>query len=96
MPDAERSALRPAIRDAVEAALAGERLSGAQARTLADARGAEHPALWAAAARLRDRARPRVVTYSRKVFIPLTNLCRDVCSYCTFAREPTATCAPTP
>jgi len=88
MPDAERSALRPAIRDAVEAALAGERLSEAQARALAGARGAENPALWAAAAHLRDRARPGVVTYSRKVFIPLTNLCRDICSYCTFAREP--------
>ncbi len=30
---------------------------------------------------------PPVVTYSRKVFIPLTNLCRDACSYCTFARD---------
>ena len=48
-------------------------------------RGAKHPALWAAAAALRDRGRPPRVTYSRKVFIPLTNLCRDVCSYCTFA-----------
>jgi FO synthase len=40
------------------------------------------------AARLRDSAHPRVVTYSRKVFIPLTHLCRDVCSYCTFAERP--------
>jgi FO synthase len=79
------AALRPALRDAVEAALEGRRLSDAQALALADARGAEHPALWAAAAVLRDRGRPPVVTYSRKVFIPLTNLCRDVCSYCTFA-----------
>jgi len=78
-------ALRPALRAAVEAALEGRRLSAAQALALADARGAEHPALWAAAAVMRDRGRPPVVTYSRKVFIPLTNLCRDVCSYCTFA-----------
>ena len=77
--------LRPAIRDAVETALEGRRLSDAQALALADARGAEHPVLWAAAAALRDRGRPPVVTYSRKVFIPLTNLCRDICSYCTFA-----------
>jgi 7,8-didemethyl-8-hydroxy-5-deazariboflavin synthase CofG subunit len=82
------AALRPALRGAAEAALEGRRLSDAQALALADARGAEHPALWAAAAALRDRGRPPVVTYSRKVFIPLTNLCRDVCSYCTFAREP--------
>lgn len=78
-------ALRPALRGPVEAALEGRRLDAAQALALSDARGAEHPALWAAAALVRDRGRPPVVTYSRKVFIPLTNLCRDVCSYCTFA-----------
>ncbi|MGD9697370.1 MAG: 7,8-didemethyl-8-hydroxy-5-deazariboflavin synthase CofG [Thermoleophilia bacterium] len=79
--------LRAPLRAAVEAALEGRRLDGDQALALADARGAEHPALWAAAAILRDRGRPGVVTYSRKVFIPLTNLCRDICSYCTFARD---------
>ena len=78
-------ALRPALRAGVEAALEGRRLDAGQALALAGARGAEHPALWAAAAALRDRGRPPRVTYSRKVFIPLTNLCRDVCSYCTFA-----------
>ena len=40
------------------------------------------------AARLRDAGFDRIVTYSRKVFIPLTRLCRDVCSYCTFAHKP--------
>ena len=88
MEAAALGALRPALRAGVEAALEGRRLSGAEALALADARGAEHPALWAAAAVLRDRGRPPLVTYSRKVFIPLTNLCRDVCSYCTFAHEP--------
>ncbi len=45
--------------------------------------------LMAEARRVRDRrARPRLVTYSPKVFIPLTTLCRDVCGYCTFARPP--------
>ena len=42
----------------------------------------------AEAAALRDAAHGRVVTYSRKVFIPLTKLCRDVCHYCTFAETP--------
>ncbi len=42
------------------------------------------------AQRLRDEGRGRVVTYSRKVFIPLTTLCRDVCTYCTFAKPPGA------
>lgn len=45
------------------------------------------PLLKAAAAR-RDMAHGRSVTYSRKVFIPLTQLCRDVCHYCTFAQAP--------
>jgi FO synthase len=88
--DAEPSgldALRPALRNAVEAALGDARLTSAQAHALATARGSEHAALWAAATTLRDRARPGVVTYSRKVFIPLTNLCRDICSYCTFAHD---------
>ena len=37
---------------------------------------------------LRDRRQESLVTYSRKVFIPLTQLCRDVCHYCTFAKSP--------
>jgi len=45
-------------------------------------------ALMAAAAGLRDTGHGDVVTYSRKVFIPLTRLCRDVCHYCTFAAPP--------
>ncbi|MBO0711183.1 MAG: 5-amino-6-(D-ribitylamino)uracil--L-tyrosine 4-hydroxyphenyl transferase CofH [Acetobacteraceae bacterium] len=45
-------------------------------------------ALLAAAARRRDAAHGEAVSYSRKVFIPLTQLCRDVCHYCTFARPP--------
>ena len=44
--------------------------------------------LMAEAASLRDAAHGRLVTYSRKVFIPLTKLCRDVCHYCTFAQRP--------
>ncbi|TCZ64105.1 7,8-didemethyl-8-hydroxy-5-deazariboflavin synthase subunit CofH [Roseicella aquatilis] len=45
-------------------------------------------ALMARAAALRDAAHGRVISYSRKVFIPLTRLCRDVCHYCTFAESP--------
>ncbi len=44
--------------------------------------------LLAAAVALKERYRPGVVTYSRKVFLPLTNLCRDYCGYCTFRRDP--------
>jgi FO synthase len=45
-------------------------------------------ALTARARLLRDEGHPSVVSYSRKVFIPLTKLCRDVCHYCTFAQTP--------
>jgi 7,8-didemethyl-8-hydroxy-5-deazariboflavin synthase CofG subunit len=48
----------------------------------------ELSALLAAAGALRDRHKGRVVTYSRKVFLPITNLCRDRCSYCTFRKDP--------
>jgi FO synthase len=46
------------------------------------------PELLAAARAAKERFKPRVITYSRKVFLPLTNLCRDYCGYCTFRRDP--------
>jgi 7,8-didemethyl-8-hydroxy-5-deazariboflavin synthase CofG subunit len=46
------------------------------------------PDLLAAARAAKERFKPGVITYSRKVFIPLTNLCRDYCGYCTFRRDP--------
>ena len=73
--------------EVLQAALDGERLDSAQAHALSDPVGSEQARLWSVAAAVRDRARPAAATYSRKVFIPLTNLCRDVCSYCTFAHD---------
>jgi len=46
------------------------------------------PHLLSAAQSARARSKPAVITYSRKVFLPLTNLCRDYCGYCTFRRDP--------
>jgi 7,8-didemethyl-8-hydroxy-5-deazariboflavin synthase CofG subunit len=46
------------------------------------------PELLAAARAAKERFKPRTITYSRKVFLPLTNLCRDYCGYCTFRRDP--------
>ncbi|MGH9528474.1 MAG: 7,8-didemethyl-8-hydroxy-5-deazariboflavin synthase CofG [Terriglobales bacterium] len=46
------------------------------------------PLLLAAALEAKRRFKPDVITYSRKVFLPLTNLCRDYCGYCTFRRDP--------
>lgn len=51
-------------------------------------------ALMQTAAVLRDRGFQNIVSYSRKVFIPLTHLCRDVCHYCTFAQVPRKVQAP--
>lgn len=47
-------------------------------------------ALFKEAARLRDEGKGRTVTFSPKVFVPLTTLCNDICSYCTFAKPPGA------
>src|SRR4051794_23099384 len=49
---------------------------------------APRPELMAQAAQKRDDVFGRNVSYSRKGFIPLTKLCRDVCHYCTFAERP--------
>jgi 7,8-didemethyl-8-hydroxy-5-deazariboflavin synthase CofG subunit len=46
------------------------------------------PSLLAAAQAVRAKFKPGVITYSRKVFLPLTNLCRDYCGYCVFRRDP--------
>jgi 7,8-didemethyl-8-hydroxy-5-deazariboflavin synthase CofG subunit len=46
------------------------------------------PELLAAARAARDNFKPGFITYSRKVFLPLTNLCRDYCGYCIFRRNP--------
>ncbi|GAB3309310.1 radical SAM protein [Haliea atlantica] len=60
----------------------------AREQALALAECHDSAGLLAVAAQLRDRGHGNLVTYSRKVFIPLTRLCRDVCHYCTFATTP--------
>src|SRR5262252_5380939 len=82
-----------AIRRALARARDGKPLDPGEAATLLHARGEDLDRLLAYAGRTRDAGltgagRPGVVTYSRKVFIPLTRLCRDRCGYCTFATVP--------
>ncbi len=72
--------------DALKAALAGDLPTHAQALALAAYE--DTAALATVAGELRDRGFQNAITYSRKVFIPLTHLCRDVCHYCTFAQTP--------
>jgi FO synthase len=67
-------------------------LSATELRTIA--RDWPLDRMMAEAVRLRDDSYGSVITYSRKVFIPLTKLCRDVCHYCTFAETPRAGHAP--
>ena len=66
------------------------RLSREEAVGLKAVRGEDFNRLMSLAAQRRDRNWGRAITYSRKVFIPLTNLCRDTCGYCTFAQPPSS------
>ncbi|MFF3733444.1 bifunctional FO biosynthesis protein CofGH [Streptomyces sp. NPDC002476] len=82
-----------AMRRALRRARDGVALDVTEAAVLLQARGDDLTDLAASAARVRDAGleaagRPGVITYSRKVFIPLTRLCRDRCHYCTFVTVP--------
>jgi FO synthase len=72
--------------DLTEHIRGGADLSAEQALALSDSD--DLPLLMQAASSIRDRGHGDVITYSKKVFIPLTMLCRDSCHYCTFARPP--------
>jgi FO synthase len=63
-------------------------LSDDEALALAEVAGGELPDLLGRAAAVRDRAWGRRLTFSPKVFLPLTNLCRNRCDYCSFRRSP--------
>jgi len=82
-----RTVVEPATPDRVlREALAGRPITQQEAGVLAEHTSLE--TLMDAAAQIRDRGFGPVVTYSRKIFLPLTHLCRDVCHYCTFAQRP--------
>jgi 7,8-didemethyl-8-hydroxy-5-deazariboflavin synthase CofG subunit len=66
----------------------GEPISRAAALSLIRCSDDDLPALLAAARAPKERFKPGIITYSRKVFLPLTNLCRDYCGYCIFRRNP--------
>jgi FO synthase len=75
-----------AVRAVLAAAEQGRRLSDAEALALADCH--DLPALTAIAEQLCLAGHGHQVSFSKKIFIPLTQLCRDVCHYCTFAHTP--------
>jgi FO synthase len=83
-----------ALRRALARAERGKALSEDEATELMRARGEDLARLQSVAAHLRDLGTGDRITYSRKVFIPLTMLCRDHCHYCTFAKSPAKLEAP--
>ena len=80
--------LRDPLRETVSRVMDGAAMRAEDARFLASCTDEELPNLCRAAAMLRDRGKGNVVTFSPKVFIPLTMLCRDFCGYCTFRKAP--------
>ena len=87
------AAPQPGLRRALARARDGKALDHGEAEILLQSRGEDLETLLGYAGRTRDAGlaaagRPGVITYSRKVFIPLTRLCRDRCGYCTFATVP--------
>jgi FO synthase len=91
--------LTTAMRRALKRADDGKTLDPAEVEVLLGASGDALTALMTTAARVRDQGladagRAGIITYSKKVFIPLTRLCRDRCHYCTFATTPGRVHAP--
>ena len=89
----------PGMRRALARAEAGKALDVDEVAVLLGARGDELDRLCRVATRFRDQGlamagRPGVITYSPKVFIPVTRLCRDRCHYCTFVKAPKQVAAP--
>ena len=79
---------REALRDILREVLEGAPLAPETAAELLRCDDPFLPNLLSAAQELKEKYHPSVITYSRKVFLPLTNLCRDYCGYCTFRRDP--------
>ena len=83
-PVASRAAFASAMNEVRE----GDPISKEAAGILIQCSDEDLAELLAAAGAAKERFKPKEITYSRKVFIPLTNLCRDYCGYCTFRRDP--------
>src|SRR3984957_4896923 len=86
------TAIPPTTRESCAEMLAevrpGEPISREAALALIHCSDDDLPLLLAAARAAKERFKPGIVTYSRKIFLPLTNLCRDYCGYCIFRRDP--------
>ena len=88
LPNTVSPATEPRLAAALAEATTGRALSDGEAWALAGADDDGLAAMLDAAGRMRDRGKGRTVTFSPKVFIPLTHLCRDFCGYCIFRKTP--------
>ena len=84
----QASALGEVLADVLAKVRLGEPISRETALQSIRCSDADLPRLLAAARAAKESFKPAVITYSRKVILPLTNLCRDYCGYCTFRRDP--------
>lgn len=82
------AACRPEIESTLDQARDGVLVSAQEAYAFEHTTSTELLALLQVADELRARHHGDTITYSRKVFLPLTNLCRDYCGYCTFRKDP--------
>ena len=85
--DTKASPLLP-LDELLDAAAHGATIGEGESTALVDVGGSRLNDLCAVAAQLRDQGKGTIVTFSPKVFIPLTRLCRDFCGYCTFRQDP--------
>ncbi len=79
------------LKPVLDTALGGQEPTTEQALGLASSLLGDLPALCCAASEIRDSGKGKTVTFSPKVFIPLTRMCRDFCGYCTFRQAPDET-----
>jgi 7,8-didemethyl-8-hydroxy-5-deazariboflavin synthase len=77
----------PAVYETLAKSLEGKQISKTEAMGLLVCQ--DHHAILSTARGIREKTKSGPITYSRKIFINLVNLCRDSCSYCTYKKEPT-------
>ena len=88
MPPNTATTMKPSLDTAFPDAASGRALTDGEAWALAAADEDALPTMCEAAASMRDLGKGRVVSFSPKVFIPLTHMCRDFCGYCIFRKSP--------
>ncbi len=90
-PGGESGSLKrpsPELEKTLEKALSNELIGREEILSIVNLSRDEMPYLFHASSEIRDRGKGRTLTFSRNVFVPVTQLCRNHCGYCTFKYEP--------